>query len=414
MKNKRNQYLTALLACTIVAFKSYGQGTLVPGGLSIIQAQEGQDAEQEDKEKEIAPIQEKAAFYGSASLEVAKNFGLRYPAQTDFNPSLIMMKKKQSADNLAFDAGLKLGFEKFFNVENKQAEMHVEISASQEKAKLTTLYFAKGVFEGSKLFLGLKKNNFCTISASPSAANVLQVGWSIPFEAFELGFSIEQAKDLEMYPKSVKEEDRDLKPTKELPAVSARLGYSLPDEIGNMELSGLFRSLEWSGDKKFTFRPGYGANLGMKFNLQPRVCTLTLNALYGSAIGSYIGDISSLEDEEHSVYVKDNGRVSTLDVFGSHADLEYKWTPVLTTHLKGGVNTMLNAGNATTRPDAYSLGYYIMPNFTYSLTDKVDVGFEYALGSRMNLNDKTQAANHIKVFGSFSFRTETEDEKLQI
>jgi len=269
MKNKRNQYLAALLACTIVAFKSYGQGTLMPGDLGIIQAQERKDAEQEDKEKEIKPIQGKAAFYGSASLEVAKNFGLRYPARTDFYPSLVMMKKRQSADNLSFDASLKLGFEKFFNIENKQAEIHVEIGASQENAKLRKIYFAKGVFEESKLFLGLKENNFCTISASPAAVRVLQVGWSIPFGAFELGFSIEQAKDLEMYPKSVKEEDRDLKPTKELPAVSARLGYGFPDEIGNMELSGLFRPLEWSGDKKFTFRPGYGANLGMKFNHQP-------------------------------------------------------------------------------------------------------------------------------------------------
>src|SRR5688572_3194996 len=98
MKDKRKQYLTTLLACTIIAFKSYGKDMLVPGDIGIIQAQDRQDAEQEDKEKEIIPIQEKEAFYGSASLEVARNFGLRYPAKTDFNPSLIMMKKRQSAD----------------------------------------------------------------------------------------------------------------------------------------------------------------------------------------------------------------------------------------------------------------------------------------------------------------------------
>jgi hypothetical protein len=386
----------------------------VPDYDGIIQAQERQDAEQEEREKKIILIQEKEAFYGSASLEVAKNFGLRYPAKTDFNPSLIMMKKRQLADDLAFDASLKLGFEKFFNIEDKQAEIHAEVGASREKAKLNTLYLAKGVFEESKFFFGIKKNNFCNISASPGAANVFQLGWLIPLDAFELGFSIEQAKDLEMYSKNVKEEERYLKPTKELPAVSARLGYGLPDEIGKVELSGLYRNLEWSDNKKSTYRAGYGANVGMKFNLQPQVCTLTLNAIYGSGIGSYIGDVSSLEDEEHSVYVKDNGHVNTLDVFGSHADLEYKWTPELTTHLKGGVNTMLNAGSAATRPNAYSLGYYVAPNIAYSLTDKVDVGFEYALGSRMNVNNKIQAANHIKAFGSFSFRTEMKEEKLQI
>jgi len=389
MENK-NKYLwiLALVGLTFgsATFNSYAQGNAV-------------------KLKTEEPIR----IYGHADIEAAHAVKQMYPEHTSFTPSLIPMDRaqKKSANALIYDASLKIGFETKFYVEEKFSKGVIEFSADRKSLSIRRLFF-----ETENFSLGLKENNFCNI-ATFAPVRVIQASWKNKFkDNFTFALGIEENKVVVLYP-SEKYTEADIKnksfqPRRDYPAVSTNLQYDFADKFGSVAVSGIVRPMSFYDSKtdKTPLIFGWGANLGTKLILTPKVNILTANIILGQGIGSYIHDLSKMDKtEEVDVRLKkgtSSNEVEAIMAGGVHASFEHRWAPALRFTIRGGINHTFNE-DKDTRPNAYKLGVYGGANATYWITKRAAVGAEYIWGGRRNLDDNFKNAHQVKAIATFKF-----------
>jgi len=389
MENK-NKYLwiLALVGLTFgsATFNSYAQGNA-------------------GKLKTEEPIR----IYGHADIEAAHAVKQMYLEHTSFTPSLIPMDRvqKKSANALIYDASLKIGFETKFYVEEKFSKGVIEFSADRKSLSIRRLFF-----ETDNFSLGLKENNFCNI-ATFAPVRVIQASWKNKFkDNLTFAFGIEENKVVVLYP-SEKYTEADIKnksfqPRRDYPAASTNLQYDFADKFGSVAVSGIVRPMSFYDSKtdKTPLIFGWGANLGTKLILTPKVNILTANIILGQGIGSYIHDLSKMDKtEEVDVRLKkgtSSNEVEAIMAGGVHASFEHRWAPALRFTIRGGINHTFNE-DKNTRPDAYKLGVYGGANATYWITKRAAVGAEYIWGGRRNLDDNFKNAHHVKAIATFKF-----------
>jgi len=396
MENK-NKYLwiLALVGLTFgsATFNSYAQNNV-------------------SKLKSEEPIR----IYGHADIEAAHAVNQMYLEHTSFTPSLIPMKRDQKklANALIYDASLKIGFETKFYVEEKFSKGVIEFAADRN-----SLFIRRLFFETENFTLGLKENNFCNI-ATFAPAKVIQASWKNKFKNnFTFAFGIEESKAVVLYPEEAPKykklgitkaqlEGKSFQFRKNFPAASANLQYDFSDNFGSVEFSGIVRPMSFY-DKDTDKTPlifGWGANLGTKLKLSPKVNTLTANIIFGQGIGSYIHDLSKMEKiEEADVRLKDKTTLNEVEAImagGAHVSFEHRWAPALRFTIRGGINHTFNE-DKNIRPDAYKWGIYGGANATYWITKRAAVGAEYTWGGRKDLDDNFKNAHHVKAIATFKF-----------
>jgi hypothetical protein len=351
--------------------------------------------------------EEKIKFTGDIIFEGAHNIGLMYPAKTDFYPSLIITDKTKKKQMEVFDLDVlvKLGASKKFIFEDEVCKGELEVRLAKDKVWLSQIFLT---WQG--WVVGITKNNFGTIATFPGA-KVSQISWQKNInEMLTLGLGLEEAKKFSFCGKD-EEGEKEAKKIRlktlkgYLPASSGRIQYNLPNKLGSIELSGLFRTLGWFDGDKFKFMPGYGLNLGSKINIKPETDTLTVHAMFGEGIGEYIADMNILESEPISVYIGDAGKkVKSIKASGVYAAYEHYWTPFLHSTLEAGLTSILNDDRKAEKPDYYKLGLYGKGNLVYRFTEHTSVGVEYGVGYRGNADEsrqKSKGANHIKAIFEF-------------
>jgi len=413
--------MLGLLGLGLLTFNSYGQINVTQNtSTAALQSDEADEVSinLDDIVGEKKEIKKSEAFYGSASFSVASSLG--NPAGmsgTSFKPALILQKKaKQANFSFPFTADLDLGFEKKFAVDGRPAEIHTVVNINAEKAALDILYCKLGIYEQSFFYLGLAKSNFCGIAANPKTHKALQIGWLVPFDSFELGFSIEQAKEVKFYPETAADSTKALQSTKYSPAASVGLKYALPGEIGKLELSGLVRAIEYSPSKKVTkLGAGFGGNLGGSFDIKKDTTTVVINTMYGSAIGDYIPVISSLTDEQHTVYVTSKNTIKSIDAWGIYGSAKHKFIP----SFGGGINAGFTQVIADERhkqkaEDAYNMGLYVGGTISYNVTKTIELGLGGTVAFIRDFSKTFKQGNQVQFSSSFSFRREIEDIDMQI
>lgn len=405
MENK-NKYLWILtlasLALGSILFNNtYAQTEVVMGDNQVV-----------IDEKQEEPIK----ITLSGTLEAAHNLGLKRPAKTDFTASMIQKEKtgKDVVDNVCFDAGVKLGFEKNFYLEDKKAKGVMEFSVDRDSAKLGKLYFEIGNWA-----VGIKENNFCHIAAF-SSEKVLQLSWNKQLTPiWTIGLDVEESKKFQAF--GEKDENKlaiegcPVTPRRDLPAASGRLEYIISEEFGSVEVSTLVRPMGFhnkrSGDTKYEI--GYGFNLGFNWHIKPKVDKLSINAIFGDGIGSYIPDLKKLAKEEPTnAYVKAvNLETETIKSWGVYVNFEHRFVPALRLSISGGLTNILNEVNRerVDKPSItnnfsahdYKLGIYGIGGLMYWITEQTGVGLEYGVGMRKDMNKDTKQAQHLKAVAEF-------------
>ncbi|MFN7095735.1 MAG: hypothetical protein ACK4M7_10260, partial [Burkholderiales bacterium] len=234
------------------------------------------------------------------------------------------------------------------------------------------------------------------LAGSPSAAvskNTMQLSFKQRINpSFSYSIGIEESTKWDLYP-GIKDEEKDKKgeqPNNGLPHVAGNLVYDLPGKLGIIKLTGVVSFLSYySENKNDTFgATAFGANIGTKLNLNANKTTFIISAVYGKGVGDYISDLSLLEKEQKTAYRQTtDGKVTTLDAWGSYIALQHKWDPkVRSVFTSGFLTTLANGGTRTL--DEYKYGYHGSANVTYHPTDQFYFGLEYLYGGRTNLDNK--------------------------
>ncbi|ACE05701.1 hypothetical protein Aasi_0258 [Candidatus Amoebophilus asiaticus 5a2] len=369
-----------------------------------------------EKVKKEEPIR----IYGHANIEASHNIQQKYSEEySSFTPSLIPMtsNQKKLSNALMYDASLKIGFETKFYIEERFSKGIAEFVASKnDSLSIHRLYF-----ETENFSLGLKENNFCNI-ATFGPVKVIQASWKNKYKNnFTFAIGIEENKTVTLYPekankyKGMTKDQLEAKPfqsRRNFPAASTNLQYDFSDNFGSIALSGIVRPMSFydsgSKDHKTPLLLGWGANLGTKLKLRPKVNILTANILFGQGIGSYVHDLKEMgKVEEADAYIKKgtDNEVKTIMVGGAHASFEHRWSPALHFNICAGANYTFNQdkNDREDGKDAYKLGVYAGAHAKYWITKRAAVGAEYTWGGRKNLDDNFKNAHHIKAVATFKF-----------
>jgi hypothetical protein len=416
-------HMLGLLGLGLLTFNSYGQNNVTQNtSTAALQSDEADEvsSDLDDRVGDKEEIKKFEAFYGSASFSMSSSLG--NPAGmsgTSFKPALLQKKvNRVSSDYLAipFTADIDLGFERRFAVDGRPGEMHTVVNINAEKAGLDMLYCKLGVFEESFFYLGIARSNFCGIAANPKTHKALQIGWTVPFDSLEVGFSVEQAKELKLYPESAPDSTKVFKSIKYLPAASVGVKYALPDEIGNLELSGLVRAIEYRPSADVAkLSAGFGGNLGASFDVKKDTTNFVVNGMYGNAIGDYMPIILALTDEQSTVYINSKNVVKPIDAWGIYGGAKHKFAP----SFKGSVNfgftqVIEDERHKQNKKDAYNIGFYAGGNLSYMATKTIELGVGYTMGIIRDFAKNTHNGSQLQFFSSFSFRKEIEDKDMQI
>lgn len=351
----------------------------------------------------------------SGSVQGSISGNLMNYSDKDFSPSLTLMKARDESNPYTFyGLGANLSLQKSipWQGEGEYVKLMLATGFSENKASLK-----KAFIQSQNWILGLATTNFCSPDVIPSLDNVpnstvsgkaIQITYKQQLIAsFSGAISLEKSEKIELYPgKSEVDKKKETRQPKQsdLPKVVVRLRYDYPNARGHLHLGGLANPLEYydKTSKQFDMSIGWGVNAGTEFKLYPEKTTLKAHLVYGQGIGQYIADLSSLEEEVNTAYLKANDQtLYTIDAWGGYLAVEHNWLPQLSSVLGVGLlQTLNNRGKDST---SYKLGIYSAANLTYHLTKYWHVALEVAYGQRHNVNDDNSQAVYARAVTNFKF-----------
>ena len=327
----------------------------------------------------------------------------KYYTTPGFSAATIPMKS---------DADNKKRF--LFDIPNAKLCIEKELAFSQGeviklvlKTNLKEALALDSVYADYKGFrVGKVKTNFCDPDACGLAGgSFVQVRWKDKLHPLiSYAVAIEKAPDFVIYPEVEKKEERDekmLQPYNELPRLTANVRYE-EENSWHVQLSGLLGFLEYRNkkNKKDTYLPTWGINLGATYHLVPEQTTLKLQGIYGQGIGSYMADLEDLEKEVNTVYTTgdESSARKTLDAWGAGIGVEHKWLPKLRSeaayHVVSTVDSERDGG-------AYKWGHTISLDLFYHPIEQFKIGAQYLLGIRQNISKDRKDANRIQAVIGF-------------
>ncbi len=346
-------------------------------------------------------------FYGNGSFVGASNLA-NYPNETDFTPAKIITDKEatKGLDIFKMDGSVKLGMEKNFVFENNKIDSKIELQATPKDAKLSQCFLtyevckfgitaglAESLFAGAAIQLAVKYPLNDMVTVGLGAENPQEVS-----------FFGKDEKGKEAAKKAAKKSDART-PRKDVPVVCGMVKYNLPNELGDVTLSGLYRPLAYkdSKEKKTKISQGFGGQLSSEMPFKSKTRTVTINGIFGSGIGEYIPDLQEVENEPISICVVKN-KVENIMAGGVHVTYEHHITTAIRAKIGVGGTKVFPADKD--KKEAYEQGLYANLNVSYWFTEYTSFGMEYGMGHRKNVGTKFadgKWGQHAKAILSFKF-----------
>jgi hypothetical protein len=304
-------------------------------------------------------------------------------------------------DPFTLNADIKLGIEKAFVFEDDKIDSKVEIKATTEKIALEEFFFTYNC-----LTFGLTDSLFAESAIQATLKKEC-------YDKLTVGVSIEKAQKLSFFAtddKMKKEaEEASLKPKNYVPAVSSMVQYSLPNELGDVTLGGLWRPLVWKNEKenKTNLGHGFGGKLSSEMPFKSKTRTVTFSGIVGKSIGEYIPGLQDAADSEavSMRMTKDKTKVEPITASSVNVSYEHHWTTAIRSKATAtGVKAF--QPNKPEQADNYDLGLYGTFNTSYWFTEYTSVGLEYGINHRTNVDQKMKDGKleqTIKAILSFKF-----------
>lgn len=331
-----------------------------------------------------------------------------YPNETDFTPAKIITDTKETKglDIMKRDCSVKLGMEKNFVFENNKIDSKIELKATPEKVKLSKCFLTYEVCKFG-ITVGLVESLF--------AGNAIQSAFKWPLnDMITVGLGVENPQEFSFFGKDEKGKEAAKKaekkgdgpkPRKDVPVVCGMVKYNLPNELGDVTLSGLYRPLAYKDpkEKKTKFSQGFGGQLSSEIPFKSKTRIVTINGILGSGIGEYIPDLQELESEPISICVVKN-KVKNIMAGGVHVTYEHHITTAIRAKIGVGGTQVVQADKD--KKEAYEQGLYANLNASYWFTEYTSLGVEYGIGHRKNVGTKFadgKWGQHTKAILSFKF-----------
>ena len=175
-------------------------------------------------------------------------------------------------------------------------------------------------------------------------------------------------------------------------------------EWGNnqhVRLAGIFRTLPYRDLINSSNRNEFGWGVRLSSVIRPcKPLSIYVMANYGSGIGSFTGDLImgkyDLVDIPHlpsSMYAP--------DLVGWYGAVQYHFTPHIFSTVTFGMLHYLPLYEVAT--DEYKNGMYGAGNFFWNITPRIQIGGEYNIGRRMNMDGVYRVSHRVSVMCQFSF-----------
>lgn len=169
----------------------------------------------------------------------------------------------------------------------------------------------------------------------------------------------------------------------------------------HVRLAGIVRSLPYRDMKASRNHnvAGWGLQLSTVFHPHRRLTVYgCINGGYGYAgLGGdwQIGGYDLVGDPHHE------GRMYAPAAFGGYASLQYNFTPSL--FISGTFSASRYCPRSGASPDEYRRGLYVAANIFWNLTARIQVGAEYNLGFRQNVDRRQCRSQRVGALAQFSF-----------
>lgn len=185
-----------------------------------------------------------------------------------------------------------------------------------------------------------------------------------------------------------------------IPHLSAFVQYEWA-ENQHIRLAGVFRTLPYRDLINEVNRNEFGWGIRLSSVIRPfKPLSIYLMGNYGSGMGSFTGDLImgryDLVDSPEAP-----GRMYAPDVVGWYGALQYNFTPNVFSSIVFGMLHYLP--DKVVSSNEYKNGMYGAANLFWNITPRIQIGGEYNIGRRMNMDKKHRVGQRVSVMCQFSF-----------
>lgn len=191
-----------------------------------------------------------------------------------------------------------------------------------------------------------------------------------------------------------------------MPGLASFMQYQWQDGASHIRLSGIIRGLEYrdmlrSQNHKVI---GWGTQISTISIFKPFTLFGAFNI--GKGIGTYIQDLSVDPTDLQYCYNKEglpDGRMRAPMSIGWYAALQSDWSPqVFSTIMFSEVRYFAKELNGAV-PTTYKYGLYGAANIFWNPTRRAQLGLEYNIGCRKNIDGDSRWVNRIGIIAQYSF-----------
>lgn len=187
-----------------------------------------------------------------------------------------------------------------------------------------------------------------------------------------------------------------------MPDIAAFAQYSWASGQ-HIRLSGIARGLRYRDLVSETNHKQIGWGLHLSTAFRP-VAPLTIYAagITGRGIGSIVND---LQDGENDLlpYSDRPGRMYAPQSYGWYAAAQYNFTPSLFSTIIFSQQRILPESGSDYGGDQYKYGLYATANIFWDITPRCQVGAEYNMGRRCNIDGTARNGYRISLLAQLSF-----------
>lgn len=188
-----------------------------------------------------------------------------------------------------------------------------------------------------------------------------------------------------------------------MPDVAAFLQYQWNGGLQHVRLSGIVRGLEYrdlveAGNRKVM---GWGVHLSTVFRpVDPLTVYGGIN--YGKGVGNMVQDLRNapmdlLGDADNP------GKMYAPSSMGWYAALQYHFAPNVFSTLVFSEVRFLPKHDPVEGSYTYKYGLYGAANVFWEIHPRCQIGLEYNIGKRMDINRQNKSADRVSLMGQFSF-----------
>lgn len=188
-----------------------------------------------------------------------------------------------------------------------------------------------------------------------------------------------------------------------MPNVAAFVQYQWNGGLQHVRLSGIMRGLEYRNlvESENHKVMGWGVHLSTVFRpVDPLTVYGGVN--YGKGIGNMVQDLQNAPMD----LIGDpsgNGRMTAPESFGWYAALQYNFAPNVFSTVMFSEERFLPKHQPVMDNYTYKYGLYGAANIFWEIHPRCQIGLEYDLGKRMDIDHKYGWVDQVTLMGQFSF-----------